>query len=76
MRTAEEVQAYFYKEWTMVASVAMKGPNRSLLLFYPNFGKHSLVVQVWEGTGFEVYANNASNKIVDTLEWLKQLRLS
>jgi hypothetical protein len=74
MRTAEEVQAYFYKEWGLTASVAMKGPNRSLLLFYPNFGKHSVVVQVWETMGFEVYANDASNKTADTLAWLKKLR--
>lgn len=72
---ASEVQALMLKEFGVTAKQVMKGPHRSLLLFY-TLGEHSVIVQVGYMGGWVAYASDGDNNAEDTLAWLKKLAAS
>lgn len=72
MRSFDEIVSMLERELGAARYAIGQGVNDSTLC-YMTYGKRTLIVQVWEGAGWEVFVNPGTNKIDETLKWLKSL---
>lgn len=72
MHSFDEIVEMIERELGAVRYGTGRGINGSTLC-YMNCGSRQLILQIWEGIGWEIYASSGSIKVDETLEWLKKL---